>query len=170
MEEKLFSPKGQLRTVGPSTYKIPSFRDIPEVFNVALLRDSPNPLAIHSSKAVGEPALFLGSSVFFAIRHAISFARFVVCFQMVLLEFFSAELGKPLEEVFRLDSPATIERIALLSQDVCSCLFGDCQSADPPHRGPRTREMESRSVSMSSNVILSTAFTLQKLANQDYPF
>ena len=35
-------------------YKIPGFRDIPIVFNVSLLRNSPNDRAIHSSKGVGE--------------------------------------------------------------------------------------------------------------------
>jgi len=49
-------------------YKIPAFNDVPIDFRVSLWKDSPNPLAIHSSKAVGEPPLFLGASVYFAIK------------------------------------------------------------------------------------------------------
>ena len=71
MEEILHSPSGQLLTQGPGTYKIPSFGDIPSSFNVTLLKDSNNPRAIFSSKAVGEPPLFLASSVYFAIKDAI---------------------------------------------------------------------------------------------------
>jgi hypothetical protein len=37
-------------------------------FNVSLLRGAPNPRAVFSSKAVGEPPLFLASSVFFAVK------------------------------------------------------------------------------------------------------
>lgn len=56
-------PRGALFTTGPGTYKIPAFNDVPEVFNVSLANDVDNPFAIHSSKAVGEPPFFLGSSV-----------------------------------------------------------------------------------------------------------
>lgn len=52
------------------TYKIPTANDIPLNFRVTLLRDAPckrTPQA-HSSKAVGEPPLFLGASVFFALK------------------------------------------------------------------------------------------------------
>jgi xanthine dehydrogenase molybdopterin-binding subunit B len=41
-------------TVGPGAYKIPSFLDIPEEFNVHLLRYAPQQAAVHSSKAIGE--------------------------------------------------------------------------------------------------------------------
>ena len=66
---------GHLLTKGPGAYKIPSFNDVPHRFNVSLLRDSPNPRAIHSSKAVGEPPLFLAASAFFAARAAVAAAR-----------------------------------------------------------------------------------------------
>jgi len=52
------------------TYKIPTVNDIPLDLRVTLLRDAPcaqTPL-VHSSKAVGEPPLFLGASVFFALK------------------------------------------------------------------------------------------------------
>ena len=56
-------PRGALFTTGPGTYKIPSFNDAPEAFNVSLMDDVDNPFAVHSSKAVGEPPFFLGTSV-----------------------------------------------------------------------------------------------------------
>ncbi len=58
---------GQLFTRGPGTYKIPAFNDVPVDFRVHL-SDTDNRFAIHSSKAVGEPPLFLGCSVFLAIQ------------------------------------------------------------------------------------------------------
>jgi hypothetical protein len=59
------------------------FSDIPQVFNISMLeRDSSgNPISweslrsIQSSKGVGEPPLFLGSTVFFALREAVKAAR-----------------------------------------------------------------------------------------------
>lgn len=52
-------------------YKVPSFNDIPIQMNVHLLPNAPNYLAVMKSKAIGEPPLFLGSSIFFAIKDAI---------------------------------------------------------------------------------------------------
>ena len=52
------------------TYKIPTANDIPVDMRVTLLKDAPNPRTplAHSSKAVGEPPLFLGAAVFFALK------------------------------------------------------------------------------------------------------
>ncbi|XP_039648487.1 aldehyde oxidase 6 [Perca fluviatilis] len=97
LEELKFSPAGLLYTRGPSQYKIPAVCDVPLRFNVYLLPDSHNPHAIYSSKGIGEPALFLGSSVFFAIKDAVAAAR--------------SESG--LVGPFPLDSPATPERACL---------------------------------------------------------
>lgn len=72
MEEIKLDQSGLLLTDGPETYKIPTILDIPEVFNIGLLAAVPNPLAIHSSKAVGEPPFMLGLSVWLAIKDAIS--------------------------------------------------------------------------------------------------
>merc|ERR1712098_416330 len=66
MEQLIHSPDGTLLTKGPGAYKIPSFNDVPSQFNVCLLRGVSNPRAVYSSKAVGEPPLFLAASVFFA--------------------------------------------------------------------------------------------------------
>ena len=75
LEQLVHSPQGALLTRGPETYKIPGFGDIPKEFNVHLLKDSSNPRAIFSSKGIGELALFLASSVYFAIKNAITSAR-----------------------------------------------------------------------------------------------
>ncbi|KAI5017616.1 hypothetical protein ZWY2020_042504 [Hordeum vulgare] len=63
---------GHLFTCGPGSYKIPSINDIPLNFKVSLLKGVPNPRAIHSSKAVGEPPFFLASAVLFAIKALIA--------------------------------------------------------------------------------------------------
>lgn len=101
LEELRFSPQGFLLTKGPGMYKLPGFGDIPQKFNVAILRGAPNPKAVFSSKAVGEPPLFLAASVFYALKDAIKAAR--------------EENGKT--GLFRLDSPATAERIRLACAD-----------------------------------------------------
>ncbi|TPX59849.1 hypothetical protein SpCBS45565_g07639 [Spizellomyces sp. 'palustris'] len=96
LEEPLINPStGFLITRGPGAYKIPGFRDIPVDFRVRFLSGVRNKRAIHSSKAVGEPPLFLGAVVFFALREAIKSAR--------------AQHGET--GWFRMDSPATSERI-----------------------------------------------------------
>ena len=72
-EELWWDDKGRLRTIGPSTYKIPGSRDVPREFNVALLENAPNAEeTVYRSKAVGEPPLMLAVSVWLAIRDAIA--------------------------------------------------------------------------------------------------
>ena len=72
-EELWWDDKGRLRTIGPSTYKIPGSRDVPREFNVALVGNAPNAEeTVYRSKAVGEPPLMLGVSVWLAIRDAIA--------------------------------------------------------------------------------------------------
>ncbi|KAJ2070072.1 hypothetical protein GGH13_004290 [Coemansia sp. S155-1] len=73
-EEFLYFPStGRLFTTGPGNYKIPSAMDIPRDFRVELLEgaDTSALKTIFSSKGVGEPPLFLGASVFFALRDAV---------------------------------------------------------------------------------------------------
>ncbi|XP_072304267.1 aldehyde oxidase 6 [Eucyclogobius newberryi] len=97
LEELKFGPSGLLYTRGPSQYHIPAVCDTPLSFNIYLLPDSENPHAIYSSKGIGEPSVFLGSAVFFAIKDAVSAAR--------------SDSG--LSGPFSLDSPATAERACL---------------------------------------------------------
>ncbi|XP_039267086.2 xanthine dehydrogenase/oxidase-like isoform X1 [Styela clava] len=101
LEEMLHSPSGHLWTIGPGAYKIPAFANTPKHFHVHLLRNCPNEKAIYCSKAVGEPPLFLAASVLFAIKNAIKSARS------------DAGITGP----FRLDSPATAERIRIACED-----------------------------------------------------
>lgn len=112
LEQLLYSPGGVLLTRGPGAYKIPAFGDIPSQLQVSLLRDAPNDKALYSSKAVGEPPLFLAASVFFAIKDAVAAARL------------EAGLSGP----FRLDSPATAERIRIACADRFTNM---CPTAEP---------------------------------------
>ena len=71
-EEIKWNDKGFLTTHSPDTYKIPGVRNIPEIFEVEIARDMPNPGTIQNSKAVGEPPLMLALSVWLALKDAIS--------------------------------------------------------------------------------------------------
>ncbi|CAO2650838.1 Nn.00g091350.m01.CDS01 [Neocucurbitaria sp. VM-36] len=103
-EESLWQRStGGVFTKGPGNYKIPGFRDIPQVFNVSLLKDVTweNLRTIQRSRGVGEPPLFMGSCVFFAIRDALKAAR--------------NQFGET--SVLQLPSPATPERIRISCAD-----------------------------------------------------
>ncbi|KAJ9607417.1 hypothetical protein H2200_008490 [Cladophialophora chaetospira] len=103
MEESLWTRDGQLFTKGPGTYKIPGFSDIPQEFNVSFLQGVSwsHLRTIQSSKGVGEPPLFLGASVVFALREALV----------------SARKQNGVTEPLTLDSPATAERLRLAVGD-----------------------------------------------------
>ena len=60
-----------------ATYKIPGFGEMAKKFKINFYRDGHinHPERIYGSKAVGEPPLFLGSSVYYAIVDAIHQAR-----------------------------------------------------------------------------------------------
>ncbi|MFC9439431.1 xanthine dehydrogenase molybdopterin binding subunit [Nocardia sp. NPDC057030] len=62
--------RGRLLTQAASTYKLPSFSEMPEVFNVTLLANATETGAVYGSKAVGEPPLMLAFSVREALRAA----------------------------------------------------------------------------------------------------
>lgn len=75
-EELVWDHQGRLLTTGPASYKIPAIGDTPSEFNVELLPDSPNIEAtIFHSKAVGEPPLMLGISVWSALNDAVASIR-----------------------------------------------------------------------------------------------
>uniref|UniRef100_A0A8C4IN06 xanthine dehydrogenase n=1 Tax=Dicentrarchus labrax TaxID=13489 RepID=A0A8C4IN06_DICLA len=101
IEELQFSPDGVLMTRGPSQYKVPALCDVPAELNVHLLANAENPHAIYLSKGIGEPPVFFGSTIFFAIKAAIAAAR--------------TERG--LGDAFPLSSPATAEKIRMACQD-----------------------------------------------------
>lgn len=62
--------RGRLATQAASTYKLPSFSEMPEVFRVTLLEKAHEEGAVYGSKAVGEPPLMLAFSVREALREA----------------------------------------------------------------------------------------------------
>ncbi|MDE1151664.1 MAG: xanthine dehydrogenase molybdopterin binding subunit [Micavibrio sp.] len=73
-EELWWDAKGALKSHAPSTYKIPTSRDMPADFRVRLF-DAINPEeTIYRSKAVGEPPLMLAICVFLALRDAVAAA------------------------------------------------------------------------------------------------
>uniref|UniRef100_A0A8D1NLL3 FAD-binding PCMH-type domain-containing protein n=1 Tax=Sus scrofa TaxID=9823 RepID=A0A8D1NLL3_PIG len=115
-EELKYSPEGVLYSRGPDDYKIPTVTEIPKEFYVTLVR-SQNPIAIYSSKVRTRglcAAMFLGSSVLFAIYDAVTAAR--------------RERG--LTKTFTLSSPATPELIRM----TCVDQFTDLVSVG--RRGP----------------------------------
>jgi xanthine dehydrogenase large subunit len=69
-EELFWDAKGVLKTHAPSTYKIPTGRDAPKDFRVAIHDGENQEDTIFRSKAVGEPPLMLAISVFLALRDA----------------------------------------------------------------------------------------------------
>lgn len=71
-EEMKWDKSGNQLTHSPDTYKIPTVNDIPKVFRVQILGNTPNSGTIRRSKAVGEPPLMLAFSVWLAIKDAIS--------------------------------------------------------------------------------------------------
>ncbi|KAL4155217.1 hypothetical protein PRNP1_007330 [Phytophthora ramorum] len=112
--------RGNLFTRGPGAYKIPSANDVPLDFHVWLESNQKNKFAVHSSKAVGEPPLFLGSSAFFAVKEAIYAAR--------------ADAG--VHGYFELRSPVTPERARMACADkmlkkVFTARGGDMVSYQP---------------------------------------
>lgn len=105
-------------TRGPGTYKIPSFNDTPVDLRVTLVKDSANPNAIHSSRAVGEPPFFLGTAAFFAARAAIASAR--------------EDAGRSAQDYFVVDLPLTPERIRMACNDALSSRFSKNTSRPRP--------------------------------------
>ncbi|HEY1454396.1 MAG TPA: xanthine dehydrogenase molybdopterin binding subunit [Roseiarcus sp.] len=70
-EELVYGADGRLETHAPATYKIPVASDAPPIFNTRLYtRPNPTP-SIYRSKAVGEPPLMHGISVYSAILDAV---------------------------------------------------------------------------------------------------
>ncbi|XP_053554694.1 aldehyde oxidase 1-like [Bombina bombina] len=101
IEELEYSPQGVLYSRGPDTYKIPAVCDVPTELNVSFLASSKNPHTIYSSRGLGETAVFLGCTVYFAIKDAINAAR--------------AERGLPKEYPF--NSPVGPEKIRMACTD-----------------------------------------------------
>lgn len=108
-------PRGHLATKGPGAYKIPSVNNIPLDMRVSLLHDAPNPRAVHSSKAIGEPPFHLATSVFFALKDAI----------------YAARRAAGLEGWFPLHAPATPERLRMACTDFVTASTLPCADFQP---------------------------------------
>jgi xanthine dehydrogenase large subunit len=65
-----YAEDGTLLSHSPTTYKIPNIQDTPEVFNVNWI-DKENSVNVKGTKAVGEPPLCLGLSVWCAVKYAL---------------------------------------------------------------------------------------------------
>ena len=63
--------RGRLNTQAASTYKIPSFSEMPPRFNVHLFEQATESGVVYGSKAVGEPPLMLAFCVREALRQAV---------------------------------------------------------------------------------------------------
>src|SRR5690348_16988472 len=115
--------RGRLSTQAASTYKLPSFSEMPAVFNVTLLENATEEGAVYGSKAVGEPPLMLAFSVREALRQA------------------AAAFGPPGISV-ELASPATPEAVYWAVERARSHTADRLAGADGSAGGPEPRRAE----------------------------
>jgi xanthine dehydrogenase large subunit len=101
MEELWWNAEGELKTHAPSTYKIPTSRDVPSHFRVEFYKEANREETIHRSKAVGEPPFMLALSAFQALRDAIASVT-------------------DYRHSPRLDAPATDERVLAAVEEIRS--------------------------------------------------
>jgi xanthine dehydrogenase large subunit len=97
-ENLVYDSQGYLLSHSPSTYKIPNVQDTPREFRVELVENEGNSQNVRGTKAVGEPPLLLGLSVWTAIKDALHSLR-------------------ARDERVDLLIPATLERILLALHD-----------------------------------------------------
>ncbi|MEM8873571.1 MAG: xanthine dehydrogenase molybdopterin binding subunit [Planctomycetota bacterium] len=71
-EQLVYGTDGSLKSYSPTTYKIPAISDVPMELNVRFLDNPNNVVSLRRSKAVGEPPLLLGLSVWLAAKDAIA--------------------------------------------------------------------------------------------------
>lgn len=103
-ENLFYSTDGLLISHSPSTYKIPSVQDVPRVFNFALLPNDNNKKSFKGMKAVGEPPLLLGLSVWTAIQDALK------CLPQYGMKYPHVELPATAEGILRAAYPEKFER------------------------------------------------------------
>jgi xanthine dehydrogenase large subunit len=109
LEELRWDDNGRLMTGGASTYKLPSWSEVPGIFNVDFLPRAAQPGVIFGSKAVGEPPLMLAISVREALRDAVAaFAEPPAHGSVSAAEIPESRNPNP---GISFDSPATPERI-----------------------------------------------------------
>jgi len=108
LEELVWDAEGRLATNGASTYKLPSWSEMPPEFHVDFLTRAAEPGVVCGSKAVGEPPLMMALSVREAIRDVV------------------ASFGPGVVE---LDSLCTLERVFFAIQRT-RAVSGDAASAE----------------------------------------
>jgi xanthine dehydrogenase large subunit len=94
-EELKYSETGVLLSHSPTTYKIPAISDVPPVINGNFLENPDNVVSLYRSKALGEPPLLLGISVWAAVKDALSY------------------VGGAKRQIPKLELPATVEQILM---------------------------------------------------------
>ena len=75
LEELLWNDEGRLTTAGASTYKLPSWSEVPADFRVDFLTRAAEPDVVCGGKAVGEPPLMLAISVREALRDGLGIIK-----------------------------------------------------------------------------------------------
>ncbi len=71
MEEIAYNNDGKLLSNALSTYKVPDIFSAPKTIETIPVKTDGNDMAIHKSKAVGEPPLMYGIGAYFAIQQAV---------------------------------------------------------------------------------------------------
>jgi xanthine dehydrogenase large subunit len=71
IEELILDKKGTYLTNTPSTYKIPTIKDLPQEMSIDIIERKTIHSSVQGSKAIGEPPFIYGMSVYFAIKNAI---------------------------------------------------------------------------------------------------
>jgi xanthine dehydrogenase large subunit len=99
-EELLWDAAGRVASGSASTYKVPSWSEVPDVLHVDFLPRATEPGVVSGSKAVGEPPLMLAISVREALRDAV------------------AAFGSGSDLYVTFDSPLTPERVFLAIERV----------------------------------------------------
>jgi len=95
-EETLLDPKeGRNKSEGSWNYKPPNNKDVPQIFNVELLPGNPSSRTLYGSKGIGECPFLLAYAIPSAVKKAILASR----------------LERGLSSDFRLDSPASVDRV-----------------------------------------------------------
>lgn len=96
---------GSLVSNGPHSYLIPNAFDVPEDWQVTLWPRCRNGAAVHNSKAVGEPPLYLSGAVFFALKDAVRAANA------------GSTQASAVGAALNCSTPLTLERLRLLVKD-----------------------------------------------------
>ena len=71
LEEIAYDTNGRLLSNALSTYKVPDVFSAPKIIETIPVETEGNKMAIHKSKAVGEPPLMYGIGAYFAIQQAV---------------------------------------------------------------------------------------------------